>query len=223
VGRNGPPTVEMAELREALLGFYEALARPLLGQRRGRMARRLHRRGLRWLNALLLLPWLLVGLVRMVVTRRASDVVGRQQRAVSLYRRVSGKDPRVAEAEVQRIKDQLLAIDQRVKPYGARLATAGATADRAELAAAADALLAYHLGGRQTEDALLAEIQAAWVAYEAVGADRRDQALGQAGGRRRSRGELDRQGRAAMDRYLAGWRGWLDRRAGQDARHGRDA
>ena len=157
------PTADMAELREVVLESYEALARPLLGQRRGRMARRLHRRGLRWLNALLLLPWLLVGLVRMVVTRRASEVVARQQRAVSLYRRRSGKDPRVAEAEVQRIKDQLLAIDQRVKPYGARFATAGVTADRAELEAAADALLAYHLGGRQTDDALLAEIQAAWV------------------------------------------------------------
>jgi hypothetical protein len=223
VGREELPAAEMAEFREAVLGFYEALARPLLGRRRGRMARRLHRRGLRWLNALLLLPWLLVGLARMVVTRRAPAVVARQQRAVSLYRRLSGKDPRVAEAEVQRIKDQLLAIDARVKPYGARFATAGATADRAELAAAADALLAYHLAGRQTDDGLLAEIQVAWVAYEAVGAERTDRALGPAAGRPQSRGELDRQGRAAMDRYLAGWRGWLDRRAGQDAWRGRDA
>jgi hypothetical protein len=221
VGRE-EPTADRAELREAVLEFYEALARPLLGQRRGRMARRLHRRGLRWLNALLLLPWLLVGLVRMVVTRRASEVVARQQRAVSLYRRRSGKDPRVAEAEVQRIKDQLLAIDQRVKPYGARFATAGVTADRAELEAAADALLAYHLGGRQTDDALLAEIQAAWVAYEAVGAERTDRALGRVAGGRPP-GELDRQGRAAMDRYLAGWRGWLDRRTEQDISRWRDA
>lgn len=217
------PTADMAELREAVLESYEALARPLLGQRRGRMARRLHRRGLRWLNALLLLPWLLVGLVRMVVTRRASEVVARQRRAVSLYRRLSGKDPRVAEAEVQRIKDQLLAIDQRVKPYGARFATAGVTADRAELEAAADALLAYHLGGRQTDDALLAEIQAAWVAYEAVGAECTERALGRVADGRPPRGELDRRGRAAMDRYLAGWRGWLDRRTEQDARRGRDA
>jgi hypothetical protein len=149
--------------------------------------------------------------------------VARQQRAVSLYRRLSGKDPRVAEAEVQRIKDQLLAIDRRVKPYGARFATAGVTADRAEPAAAAEALLAYHLGGRQTDDALLAEIQAAWVAYEAVGAECTDRALGRAAGGQLPRGELDRQGRAAMDRYLAGWRGWLDRRAEQDALRGRDA
>jgi hypothetical protein len=58
------------------------------------------------------------------------QIVVRQQRAVSLYRQLSGKDPRVAEAQVQRVKDELLAIDERVKPYGARCATAGATADR---------------------------------------------------------------------------------------------
>jgi hypothetical protein len=38
------------------------------------------------------------------------------------------------------------------------------TADGADLEAAADALLGCHLGGRQTDDALLAEILAAWVA-----------------------------------------------------------
>jgi hypothetical protein len=214
---------DMAELREAVLEFSETLARPLLGRRRARMARLLHRRGLRWLNALLLLPWLLVGLVRIVVTGWAAEVVARQWRAVALYRRISGKDRRAAEAEVQRIKDQLLAIDQRVKPYGARFVTAGVTADRADLEAAADALLAYHLGGRQTDDALLAEIQAAWVAYETVGAERRDRALRRVAGGRPPRRELDRQGRAAMDRYLAGWRGWLDRRTEQDAGRGRDA
>lgn len=223
MGQDEPPAADMDELREAVLEFSETLARPLLGRRRGRMARRLHRPGLRWLNALLLLPWLVVGLVGMVVTGWAGEVVACQWRAVALYRRLSGKDRRVAEAEVRRIKDQLLAIDQRVKPYGARFVTAGVTADRAELEAAADALLAYHLGGRQTDDALLAEIQAAWVAYEAVGAERRDRALGRVGGGRPPRRELDRQGRAAMDRYLAGWRGWLDRRTEQDAGRGRDA
>jgi hypothetical protein len=223
VGQDEPPAADMAELREAVLELSETLARPLLGRRRGRMARRLHQWGLRWLNALLLLPWLLVGLVRMVVTGWAAEVVACQWRAVALYRRLSGKDRRVAEAEVQRIKDQLLAIDQRVKPYGARFMIAGVTADRAELEAVADVLLAYHLGGRQTDDALLAEIQAAWVAYEAVAAERRDRALGRVAGGRPPRRELDRQGRAAMDRYLAGWRGWLARRTEQDAGRGRDA
>jgi hypothetical protein len=223
VGQDEPPAADMAALREAVLGVYEESVRPLLGQRRRRMARRLHRPGLRRLNALLLLAWLLVGLVYMVVTRRALQVVAREQRAVSLYRQLSGKDPRVAEAEVGRVKDQLLAIDQRVKPYGARFATAGATADRAELAAAAGALLAYHLGGRQTEDALLGEIQAAWVDYEAIGAERKDQMLGRvARGEPPSRAEIGRRERAAMDRYLAGWRGWFDRHAEQDGSPDRD-
>jgi hypothetical protein len=191
----------MAALLQAVLGFYEESVRPLVGQRRRRMARRLHRRGLRWLNALLLLPWLLVGLVYMVATRRALQVVACEQRAVSLYRQLSGKDPRVAEAEVGRVKDQLLAIDQRVKPYGARFATAGATADQAELAAAADALLTYHLRGRQTDDALLGEIQAAWVDYEAIGAERKDRMLGQVGrGQPPARVEIIGQEQAAMDR-----------------------
>jgi hypothetical protein len=223
VGQDELPAEDMAALREAVLGFYEELVRPLVGQRRRRIARRLHRRGLRWLNALLLLPWLLVGLVYMVATRRALQVVAREQRAVSLYRELSGKDPRVAEAEVGRVKDQLLAIDQRVKPYGARFATAGATADQAELAAAAGALLTYHLRGRQTDDALLAEIQAAWVDYEAIGAERKDRMLGQVGrGQPPARVEIIGQERAAMDRYLAGWRGWLDRHAEQDGWPDRD-
>jgi hypothetical protein len=217
------PAADMAALREAVLGFYEESVRPLLGRRRGRMARRLHRRGLRWLNALLLLPWLLVGLVYMVATRRALQVVAREQRAASLYRQLSGKDPRVAEAEVGRVKAQLVAIDQRVKPYGARFATAGATADRAELAAAAGALLAYHLGGRQTDDALLGEIQAAWVDYETTGAQRKDRMLGQAArGEPPARAEIGRRERAAMDRYLAGWRCWFDRHAGQGGSPDRD-
>jgi len=215
VGQDELPAADLAALREAVLGFYEGSVSPLVGHRRGRMARRLHQWGLRWLNALLL-PWLLVGLVRLVATRRASEVVARQQRAVSLYRQLSGKDPRVAEAEVGRIKDQLLAIDQRVKPYGARFATAGATADRAELEAAAGALLAYHLRGRRTEDALLGEIQAAWVDYETIGAQRKDRMLGQvARGEPPARAEIGRRERAAMDRYLAGWRGWFDRHAEQ--------
>ncbi len=35
-------------------------------------------------------------------------------------------------------------------------------AARAELAAAADAVLAYHLAGRQTDDVLLGELAMAW-------------------------------------------------------------
>jgi hypothetical protein len=214
VGQDDLPPADMAALREAVLGFYEESVGRLVAQaqRRGRAPRRLHP-----LTLVVLLPWLwLVGVVRMAVTRREPQVAVRQQRAVSLYRQLSGKDPVVARAELGRIYQQLLAIDQRVKPSSAQWATADATR-RAELVAAAGALLAYHLGGRQTDDALLGEIQAAWVEYEALGEQRMDQRLGQARrGERAVRAESSRQERAAMDRYVAGWRAWFDRHVQQD-------
>jgi hypothetical protein len=213
VGQDELPAGDMAALREAVLGFYEeSIGRLVAQQRRGRAPRRLHP-----LTLLVLLPWLLlVGVVRMAVTRREPQVAVRQQRAVSLYRQLSGKDPVVARAELGRIYQQLMVIDQRVKPSSAQWATADATR-RAELVAAAGALLAYHLGGRQTNDALLGEIQAAWVEYEALGEQRMDQRLGQARrGERAVRAESSRQERAAMDRYVAGWRAWFDRHVQQD-------
>ncbi len=210
MGQNELLPADMAALREAVLGFYEeSIGRLVAQQRRGRPPRRLHP-----LTLLVLLPWLwLVGVVRMAVTRREPQVAVRQQRAVSLYRQLSGKDPVVARAELGRIYQQLLVIDQRVKPSSAQWATAKAT-QRAELAAAAGALLAYHLGGRQTDDALLDQIQATWVEYEALGEQRMDQRLG-----RVARGvpplpkEISDQQRAAMDRYVAGWRAWFERHA----------
>jgi hypothetical protein len=84
-------------------------------------------------------------------------------------------------------------------------------ADRAELKAAAGALLAYYLRGRQTDDVLLGEIQAAWVEYETIKQEQQERLLLQAGrGRQAVRAEfsrqervgLGRQQRAAMDRYL---------------------
>jgi hypothetical protein len=177
VGQDELPAADMAAVREAVLGFYEESIRPLVAQRRGRGPRRLLRnRRLLWLNVLLL-PGLLIELVRMALAHRGPELMVCLQRAVGLYRQLSGTDPAVAQAELWRIHRQLAAIDERVKPYSAWLATA-APADRAELAAAAGVLLAYHLGGRQTDDALLAEIQAAWVEYEALGEQRMDRTLG---------------------------------------------
>jgi hypothetical protein len=195
-----------------------------------RVPRRPPRR-LQWLKLLLLLlPVLLIGLVRMIVTGRAQEVMARQQRAVSLYRQLSGKDPRVAEAEVRRITDQLRAIDERVRPQGDRSGTTGA-ADRAELEAAAGALLAYHLRSRQTDDVLLGETQAAWVEVESLRQEQQERLLLQVGrGKQAVRAEISRQQRAglhrqmqaAMDRYLAGWRRWFDWHTEQDGWPGRD-
>jgi hypothetical protein len=222
VGQDELPAEDMAALRQAILDFYEESIGPLVAQRRGRGPRRLLRnRRLRWLNVLLL-PVLLIDLVRMAVAHRGPELMVRQQRAVSLYRQLSSKDPHVAQAEVWRIHGQLAAIDQRVKAYSAWLATAD-PADRAELAAAAGALLAYHLGGRQTDDALLGQIQAAWAQYEALGEQRKEQMLGRvARGAPPSPKEITREERAAMDRYVAGWRSWFDQHAEQDGSPDRD-
>jgi hypothetical protein len=223
------PPADMAALLQAVLGFYEDSVRLQLVPRNEQLPQRVPRRRLQWLKLPLLLVGLLVALVRMVVTGRAREALVRQQRAVGLYRQLSGKDPRVAEAEVRRITDQLRAIDERIRPPGARSAAAGAS-DRAELAAAAGALLAYHLGGRQTDDVLLGQVQAAWVEYEALQQQVQERLL-QAGRSkqavravltRQERERLSRQAQATMDRYLAGWRSWLDRHAGQDGSPDRD-
>jgi hypothetical protein len=102
--------------------------------------------------------------------------------------------------------------------------------DRAELEVAAGALLVYHLGGRQTDEVLLGQIQAAWVEYEALQQEVQQRLL-QAGRSRQAvraaftrqeREGLSRQMQATMDRYLAGWRSWLDWHAGQDGSPDRD-
>lgn len=117
VSEDGLPPAAMAALREAVLGFYEeSFGRLVAQQRRGRPPRRLHP-----LTLVVLLPWLLlVGVVRMAVTRREPQVEVCQQQAVSLYRQLSGKDPVMARAELGRISQQLMAIDQRGKPSSAR-------------------------------------------------------------------------------------------------------
>ena len=219
MGQEALPAADMAALHEAVLGFYEESIGRLVAQRRGR-ARRSPRR-LHPLMLILLLPWLLlVGLVRGAVTRREPEVAVHQQRAVSLYRQLSGKDPTVARAELGRIYQQLMAIDERGQRYAPWSGRAG-VADRADLEAAAGALLAYHLAGRQTDDVLLGEIQAAWVEYEALGEERRERLLIQ--GERGVRAHRSHQERVAMDRYLAGWRRWFDRHTDLDGLPDRDA
>jgi hypothetical protein len=72
-----------------------------------------------------------------------------------------------SEADVRRIKDQLRTIHERVRPMApgpdhgrVRLMVPGPGPSRRPLPG-------YHLRGWQTDDALLGEIQAVWVEYEA--------------------------------------------------------
>jgi len=95
-----------------------------------------------------------------------------------------------------------------------------------------DVSVLYALGDQQTGTAvaLLGQIQAAWVEYEALKQEVQERLL-QAGRSkqavraaftRQEREGLSRQMQATMDRYLAGWRSWLDWRAGQDGSPDRD-
>ena len=222
MGQDELPAEDMAALREAVLGFYEESVGPLVAQRRGRAPRRLLRnRRLRWLNVLLL-PVLLIDLVRMAVAHRGPELMVRQQRAVSLYRQLSGKDPHVAQAEVWRIHGQLAAIDQRVNPYSAcwqrRIRPTGLSLRPRSARCWPIAWVA----GRPMMCCLARSRLPGWSTRPLGSGARSRCSGGVARGAPPSRKEITREERAAMDRYVAGWRSWFDRHAEQDGSPDRD-
>lgn len=88
--------------------------------------------------------------------------------------------------------------------------------DRAELEAAAGALLGYYLAGQRTDDELLGEVLAIWADYE----DLTEHAYQRLAGRRPLRWRqfdraLETEVGAFRERYLAAWRRWFDRQADQ--------
>jgi len=133
---------------------------------------------------------------------------------VRLYRRLSGRDPQVARAEVWRIGLQLWALDERLRDLDEERPGAPRGADPAELEAAAGALLGYYLAGRRTDDELLAQVEAAWGAYEELFEQQVERARDRKRfGRGRADATVDERVHAAADGYRAAWRRWLDRRA----------
>jgi len=181
-----------------------------------RLLRRLNRLHLSWLA----IPWYLMLGARMVLLGGPPGVVAGEDQAVALYRRRSGKDLLTARVEVGRLVLQLGALDDPVGWAGQdRLGESGA--DRAELAAVADALIGYYLAGRRTEDALLGEALAVWAKWEEL----HEQALQRVAGRgllhgRRGPRVLAGDEQAVMQRYLGAWRRWLDRQAQYGGRSG---
>jgi hypothetical protein len=166
----------------------------------------------------------LVDLVRALAFGRQPAYFVAHDRAVRLYRQLSGKDPNVAEAEVQRMTSQLGSLDQRLLALEEARPGRPPGADRAELAAAAGALAGWYLRGRRSDDDLLRQVEAAWSAVEEVEAQQWDAAPGGLLSRRRWRWleRSDEREEAAVDRYVAAWRCWLDRQAQQGALAGRD-
>lgn len=205
---------DLAALRDGVLRSHDQCRSMEPTPRSMRMHHRLRRFHLSWLAA----PWIVVDIARLFLPAvRGRPVLPWDQEAVRLYRRLSGKDPEVARAEVVRIGGQLRELDERLRdPYGERSA-APRGADPGELQAALDALLGYYLAGRRTDDKLLARVEAAWTDYEEL-TEQLLEGVTERGLSRRGRRErrvdeqLGEELHAAADRYRVAWRQWLDRR-----------
>jgi hypothetical protein len=204
-----PSPDEVAALRDAVLAWHEELAGPALEAAESRVRR--------WLA----LPRMLAGLVRMLTLGRPPAFLVADQEAARLYQRLRGIDPKLARAEVWRMSEQLGSLDQRLLALEADRPGRPPGADRAELEAAAGALAEWYLRGRRRDDELLGEVEAAWAAVEEAQAQQEGVPAGL-----RGRGlqawlertdEQDEREEAAIDRYVAAWRRWLDRHAQRPA------
>jgi hypothetical protein len=200
---------DLAALRAAVLRDHEQFVRMGPTPRSLRVAARLRRLHLSWL----LIPWYVVLAARFFLLpgswrRLAAD----QEQAMRRYRRLSGKDPHVARAEVWRIGHQLGALDERLRDLDEERPGAPRGADPGEVEAAAGALLGYYLAGRQTDDELLGEVEAAGAEYEDLTEQELERDVDRKRvGRRRAGPMVDEPVQAAADRYRAAWGRWFDR------------
>jgi hypothetical protein len=201
------PAEELPALREAVLRHHDDLTREVAEDCTARLLRRLHRLHLSWLAA----PWLLLGATRVFLLGGPPGAAASEDRAVALYRQRSGKDPLTARVEVGRLVMQLGALDDPVDWAGHRRGLP--RVDRAELEAAADALIAYYLAGQRTDDALLGEALAVWAEWDDLLEQTWKQgSAGMLRGRRAAR-VAEAEDQARMERYVAAWRRWFDRLA----------
>jgi hypothetical protein len=213
------PAEELTALREAVLRHHDDLSQEVAEDRTAHLLLRLHRLHLSWLA----IPWLLLGAARVFLLGGPPGTAVSEERAVALYRQRSGKDPMTARVEVGRLVMQLGRLDDPMGWAGHRRGLP--RVDRAELEAAADALIGYYLACRRTDDALLREALAVWDEWDEL--LEQTWAWGSRGmlrGRRAARAAHRAEGedQARMERYVAAWRRWLDRQAGHGAPAGSD-
>lgn len=206
---DGASAEERAALRAAVLRDHDQLVRMGPTPRSLRVIRRLKRLRLSWL----LIPWYLVLAAGFFLAGSWRRLAADEAQTVRLYRRLSGKDPGVARAEVWRISGQLGALDERLRDLDEARPGAPRGADLTELEAAAGALVGYYLAGRRTDDALLGEVEAAWAEYEELMDQQVERAMQRRLSRRRPAPMVEERVQAATDRYRAAWRRWFDRPA----------
>jgi hypothetical protein len=212
VGDERASVEDLAALQAAVLRSHDEFLRPVRDRRSLRAMDRLQRLHLSWLAV----PWILVDAVRMGLFGHPRRMFAAQEQAVRLYRQLSGKDPDMARAEIWRIGHQLGVLDEGVGGVEGGRPGAPRGADRAELEAAAAALIGYYLAGRRTEDQLLRGVHAAWAECEELHEQQLQRNLERGRrGRRRDLAEAEPRMQAATERYLVAWRRWFDRQAHQ--------
>jgi hypothetical protein len=208
---------DLAALRAAVLRHHDEFLRMEPKPRSLRVARRLNRLHLSWL----LIPWYLVVAARFFLPAFRGGFPDGEQEAVRLYRRLSGKDPQVARAEVSRIGMQLGMLDERLRELDEQRPGTPRGAGPGELEMATSTLVGFYLAGRRTDDELLAQVEVAWADYEELTQQQLERAVDRKRlGRGRGEPMVDERVQAAADRYRAAWRRWLDRQAERGAAAG---
>jgi hypothetical protein len=208
---------DLAALRAAVLQWHEELVGTLPGPRSVRVVDGLQRLHLSWL----VLPWIVVDAGRMFLSGLRRGFPVHDEQAVGLYRRLSGKDPQVARAEIWRIVMQLGELDERLRDPDEQRPEAPRGADPGELEAAAGALLGFYLAGRRTDDELLAQVEAAWAESEELTEQLVERSRDRKRvGRSRADPTVEERVQVAADRYLVAWRRWFEGQARQGATRG---
>jgi hypothetical protein len=204
---------ERTALRDALLRYFDLSGQPLLTRRTARLHAWLYR----WYLVWLLIPFYLVLAARFFLSGQRRAVRASKDRAIDLYGQASGVDRQAAADEVVwRLAGQLAPLVDRPQWLGLEPTAEPPGANRAELAAAADALLAYSLAGRRTDDELLAAVLALWDESEDSMVPTHER-LVQRGitGRPAQTDAIMAEAQAWRERYRLAWRRWWDRQAEQ--------
>jgi hypothetical protein len=205
-------TQERTALRDALLRDLDLGGQPLASRGKLRLVAWLSRRHLWWL----LLPWWLVRIAWwFLFSSQRQAAVASENRAIDLYRQVTGTDRKAARDQVWRLEWHLAPLVDRPELPGLEPMDEPPGASRAELQTAMDALLDHALAGRRTDDELLTAVLAMSAEHEdsMVHGDEHLVQQGITGRRAQTRAMLS-EVEAWRKRYRLAWRRWFDQQAG---------